>query len=174
MSTEVDLACTVCAEEFSVPIEVYRAYSGIVPCPCCESTDLVLLAERHVASGSTALPRDDAPDTRIWCSPSRGSDMNHGNQRAVIKAGKPRLKLEEVLETERPAWAASEVGGPCISFDGIEFWVGADHRPLRVAQKSEIPSSGWWHKDSCNCRVCRSARDSEAQPSGTRESGICA
>jgi len=50
MSKEVDLACTVCTEEFMVPIGVYSAYSGIVPCPCCGSTDLVLLGERQVAS----------------------------------------------------------------------------------------------------------------------------
>jgi hypothetical protein len=51
MSEQVDLACTVCAEEFRVPIGVYRAYSGVVPCPCCGSTDLVLLgvAERDGA-----------------------------------------------------------------------------------------------------------------------------
>lgn len=48
MSREVDLACTVCTEEFLVPIRVYSAYSGVVPCPCCGSTDLVLLGERHV------------------------------------------------------------------------------------------------------------------------------
>ena len=43
MSERVDLACTVCAEEFVVPIEVYRAHSSVVLCPCCGSTDLVLL-----------------------------------------------------------------------------------------------------------------------------------
>jgi len=43
MSKRVDLACTVCTEEFLVPIGVYDAHSGVVACPCCGSTDLVLL-----------------------------------------------------------------------------------------------------------------------------------
>jgi len=43
MSKRVDLACTVCTEEFLVPIGVYNAHSSVVPCPCCGSTDLVLL-----------------------------------------------------------------------------------------------------------------------------------
>jgi len=47
MSVQVELACTVCAEEFRVPIGVYRAHLGVVPCPYCGSTDLVLLGERE-------------------------------------------------------------------------------------------------------------------------------
>jgi hypothetical protein len=43
MSKQVDLACTVCTEEFLVPIGVYDAHSSVVLCPCCGSTDLVLL-----------------------------------------------------------------------------------------------------------------------------------
>ncbi len=43
MSEQVDLACTVCTAEFLVPIGVYRAHSSVVLCPCCGSTDLVLL-----------------------------------------------------------------------------------------------------------------------------------
>jgi len=42
MSGQVDLACTVCTEEFLVPIGVYDAHSNVVLCPCCGSTDLVL------------------------------------------------------------------------------------------------------------------------------------
>ena len=43
MSKQVSLACTVCTEEFLVPIGVYNAHSSVVLCPCCRSTDLVLL-----------------------------------------------------------------------------------------------------------------------------------
>jgi hypothetical protein len=43
--SRLDLACTVCSEEFRVPIGVYNGHSGVVPCPCCGSTDLVLLGE---------------------------------------------------------------------------------------------------------------------------------
>jgi len=43
MSKRVDPACTVCTEGFLVPIGVYNADSSVVPCPCCSSTDLVLL-----------------------------------------------------------------------------------------------------------------------------------
>jgi hypothetical protein len=55
MSKRVDLACTVCAEEFLVPIGVYRAHDGIVLCPCCGSTDLFLLGERE--DSSNGAPR---------------------------------------------------------------------------------------------------------------------
>jgi len=161
MSKQVDLACTVCAEEFPVPIDVYSAYSGIVPCPRCGSTDLVLLGERYVASERSVVP--------IGCL-----DKEPGTKGVGTEARAPRLTLEEVLETERHAWAASNMVGRCISFDGIEFWVSVDQRPLRVALKSEIPWSGWWHKDSCNCRLCRGTRDAEEHPSGTSESRICA
>lgn len=53
MSVQVEFACTVCAEEFQVPIGAYREHLGVVPCPRCGSTDLVLLGE----GGSS----DDAP-----------------------------------------------------------------------------------------------------------------
>jgi 4-hydroxy-3-methylbut-2-en-1-yl diphosphate synthase IspG/GcpE len=43
MSQQVNLACTVCTEDFLVPIGVYKAHSSVVLCPCCGSTDLVLL-----------------------------------------------------------------------------------------------------------------------------------
>ena len=43
MGVRIDLACTVCDEEFRVSIEVYAACSGVVQCPRCGSTDLVLL-----------------------------------------------------------------------------------------------------------------------------------
>lgn len=43
MSAKIDLACTVCNEEFLVPIEVYKAHSSVVQCPCCGCTDLILL-----------------------------------------------------------------------------------------------------------------------------------
>jgi len=46
MGKQVDLACSVCTEEFVVPIGVYRSRSGVLICPCCGSTDLVLLGER--------------------------------------------------------------------------------------------------------------------------------
>jgi hypothetical protein len=57
MSVRVELACTVCAEEFQVPIGVYRAHAGVVPCPCCGSTDLVLLWEREAGPSASV----DAP-----------------------------------------------------------------------------------------------------------------
>jgi predicted RNA-binding Zn-ribbon protein involved in translation (DUF1610 family) len=61
MSVQVELACTVCAEEFQVPIGAYRERLGIVPCPRCGSTDLVLLGEGRSNDGprcgSAALER---------------------------------------------------------------------------------------------------------------------
>lgn len=43
MTDDVDFACPVCSEEFIVSAEAYRALSSVVQCPCCGSTDLVLL-----------------------------------------------------------------------------------------------------------------------------------
>ena len=51
MSKQVDLACTVCGEEFLVPGDIYERHQGIVFCPCCGSTDLLLLG---VAGGTGA------------------------------------------------------------------------------------------------------------------------
>jgi hypothetical protein len=39
----VRLACEVCTKEFTVGVPVYRSLSGVVECPRCGSTDLVLL-----------------------------------------------------------------------------------------------------------------------------------
>lgn len=50
MSERVQLACAVCTEEFLVPIAVYKAHSGVVLCPCCGSTDLVLLGASSQAA----------------------------------------------------------------------------------------------------------------------------
>jgi hypothetical protein len=49
MSVQVGLACTVCAEEFAVPIGVYHLHAGVVSCPRCGSTDLILLGEWEAA-----------------------------------------------------------------------------------------------------------------------------
>jgi hypothetical protein len=61
MSVKVEFACTVCAEEFQVSIGAYREHLGVVPCPRCGSTDLVLLGEGGsndgLRCGSTALER---------------------------------------------------------------------------------------------------------------------
>jgi hypothetical protein len=46
MGKQVDIACAVCTEEFLVPIGVYRSRSDVLICPCCGSTDLVLLGVR--------------------------------------------------------------------------------------------------------------------------------
>jgi len=43
MSSQVDLACSVCGEEFLVPVGMYERHSAVVFCPCCGSTDLMLL-----------------------------------------------------------------------------------------------------------------------------------
>ncbi len=54
MNKRVDLACTVCAEEFEIPIGVYKAHSSVVLCPCCGCTDLVLLGEVEHAEADGA------------------------------------------------------------------------------------------------------------------------
>jgi Zn finger protein HypA/HybF involved in hydrogenase expression len=55
MSERVYLACTVCTEEFIVPIEVYEAHSSVVLCPCCGSTDLVLLGVAIAGAGQMKI-----------------------------------------------------------------------------------------------------------------------
>jgi hypothetical protein len=57
MSERVDLACTVCAQEFLVPIGVYRSHSGVVMCPGCGSTDLVLHGVRAAVGEGLEAPR---------------------------------------------------------------------------------------------------------------------
>jgi|GEM_PF-1206010 len=59
MSARIDLACDVCGEEFLVPAEVYAANPCVVLCPCCGSTDLILLVfdegvTSHRAGGAAA------------------------------------------------------------------------------------------------------------------------
>jgi hypothetical protein len=58
MSKHVDLACTVCTEEFVVPMDVYKSHSDVVLCPCCGSTDLLPLgvAWSGPAGRSTPAP----------------------------------------------------------------------------------------------------------------------
>ena len=63
MSRQVELVCTVCTEVFLVPIGVYHAHVGVVPCPCCGSTDLVLLGESE-AVASRPQPVDGALTVR--------------------------------------------------------------------------------------------------------------
>jgi hypothetical protein len=43
MTASMRLACDVCGHEFLVDPPVYRARCGVVECPRCGSTDLVLL-----------------------------------------------------------------------------------------------------------------------------------
>jgi len=43
MSPDLELACTVCSEEFRVTAASYSDVNGVVECPCCGSDDLVLL-----------------------------------------------------------------------------------------------------------------------------------
>ena len=56
MTERVDLACTVCTEEFVVPIDVYKARSGVVLCPCCGSTDLLLLGVSLTGNHEDSTP----------------------------------------------------------------------------------------------------------------------
>ncbi len=55
MSERVELACTVCTEKFVIPIEVYEAHCSVVPCPCCGSTDLVLLGVEPAVLGKAPV-----------------------------------------------------------------------------------------------------------------------
>jgi hypothetical protein len=57
MSERVDLACTVCSEEFLVPTTVYQAHSGVVLCPCCGCTDLVLLGVSRSGADRTPVAK---------------------------------------------------------------------------------------------------------------------
>jgi hypothetical protein len=42
MTSSIHLACDVCGQEFLVPAEAYQARSGVVECPRCGSSDLIL------------------------------------------------------------------------------------------------------------------------------------
>jgi hypothetical protein len=43
MTAGIQLVCEICAKEFLVELRAYRALCGVVQCPRCGSTDLVLL-----------------------------------------------------------------------------------------------------------------------------------
>jgi hypothetical protein len=49
MAKQADLACEVCREEFLVPVGVYRSHSRVLICPCCGSTEIILLGVREAA-----------------------------------------------------------------------------------------------------------------------------
>jgi DNA-directed RNA polymerase subunit RPC12/RpoP len=50
MDTGIEFVCTVCNREFVAPVEEYKAWSGVVPCPGCGSTDLVQLVSEDDVS----------------------------------------------------------------------------------------------------------------------------
>lgn len=62
MSAGIELACTVCDREFVVPVAAYRARAGIVHCPGCGSTDLVLLRSDEA---TRTEPGDDAAHDQL-------------------------------------------------------------------------------------------------------------
>lgn len=43
MSTELELVCCVCTEDFLVTLEAYTDRRNVVCCPCCGSTELLRL-----------------------------------------------------------------------------------------------------------------------------------
>jgi hypothetical protein len=66
LSKQVHLSCTLCSEEFMVPISVYRAHVGVVACPWCGCTDLVLLGERNAAvSGHELAEEQSHPNMQV-------------------------------------------------------------------------------------------------------------
>lgn len=115
MSRQVDLACTVCGEEFLVPIGVYRAYSGVVPCPCCGCTDLVLLGERQTGESdqgtrgsATGTPVAGGRLGRLPCDPVCGRELaEHQAQLSVRVEGDTYVFCSELcraLFSARPGW----------------------------------------------------------------------
>ncbi len=43
MTAYLELACDICTEEFRVPEALYAVWSNAVGCPCCGSTELIVL-----------------------------------------------------------------------------------------------------------------------------------
>ena len=73
-----------------------------------------------------------------------------------------RYTKEQVLEAERASWApAMTCDEAHYYYDGITFW----HRPARggyrATRPDEAPAGGWWHRDGCNCALCREAAGQE-------------
>ena len=58
MSERVDLACTVCTEEFVVPMAVYQAHSGVVLCPCCGAPTWCCSGRRGAKPIAPRSPRE--------------------------------------------------------------------------------------------------------------------
>ena len=68
-----------------------------------------------------------------------------------------RLTLDQVIETERHAWAGPDKDGRQFHFDGILFWRTSSSAEPLAAKIGEVPQLGWWHKADCNCPACQIA-----------------
>jgi len=46
----LELACEICTEEFRVPESLYATWGTAVGCPCCGSTELIVLGVTEPAA----------------------------------------------------------------------------------------------------------------------------
>ncbi len=62
---------------------------------------------------------------------------------------------EQITAAGRPATCEPlSPGEDHYRYDGINFWrMHGEHSLL--ASAGDAPASGWWHRDSCNCPLCR-------------------
>lgn len=59
----------------------------------------------------------------------------------------------QILAVARPAWAEND--GFAYYYDGLFFWV-RDENGERAVRPEETPKSGWRHRETCNCPLCKS------------------
>ena len=62
------------------------------------------------------------------------------------------LTLKQVPQTKRHSWTEND--GRKYYYDGISFWVTTLDLTLGASFLS-VPEDGWWHREGCNCPLCR-------------------
>lgn len=72
-----------------------------------------------------------------------------------MRAETQTLSREEVVKSERRAWADSDhEGGPVYFYDGISFWCRSGRSDPQPAAPWRTPPAGWRHREDCHCERC--------------------
>ena len=67
------------------------------------------------------------------------------------------LSRDEVVESERRAWAETDRGeGRVYFYDGINFWYRPGRSDPLPAAPWRTPRAGWRHREDCHCERCAS------------------
>lgn len=65
---------------------------------------------------------------------------------------------DHVQQAERMAWA--KCNGRDYYFDGTYFWLNKNGSRWAL-RAQQTPEQGWWHREDCNCPLCRSGEEDD-------------